>query len=96
LKKKILRFLAFLFIYAERLHRTNLPLCHNKKNRLIMGLFEFLLAGAVFNSLKNKRNSSDTRSDFSDNYSRGYNDGYEDGYMDNDYECDGLDDGYDW
>jgi hypothetical protein len=55
--------------------------------RLIMGLFEFLLAGAVFNSLKNKRNSSDNRSGFSDNYSRGYNDGYEDGYMNNDYEC---------
>jgi hypothetical protein len=67
-----------------------------------MGLLDFLLLGALINSCRSNRDSSNNHSLFSNNsYDRGYNDGYDDACMDHDnYDCqdchDCYDNGYDY
>ena len=56
-----------------------------------MGLFDYLLFGALLNSLRNSnRESNNNHSSFSnDNYNCGYNNGYDDACLDHDdFECD--------
>ena len=48
-----------------------------------MGFFDYLLFGALINSLRNSGRSNNTHSSFSsDGYNRGYEDGYNDSCMD--------------
>ena len=75
-------------------------LCHIKQKQVVMGFFDYLLFGALLNSLGNNSNNSHSNNSNGD-YGRGYDDGYRDGCMDHDdYDCgDGYDcgcDGFDF
>ena len=64
-----------------------------------MGLFDFLLFGALINSFRNNHSSNSSHSGFSNgsydrSYDRGYDDGYMDGFEDHD-DCQCHDD-YDY
>ena len=63
-----------------------------------MGFFDYLLFGALINSLRNSGRSNNTHSSFSnDSYDRGYHDGYDDACLDHEDYCrhDDYDSGYD-
>ena len=63
-----------------------------------MGLFDYLLFGALINSLRNNRRSNNTHSSFSnESCNRGYKDRYDDSSMEHDdFICqDDCDCGYD-
>lgn len=50
-----------------------------------MGFFDYLLFGALINSLRNSGRSNNTHSSFStDSYNRGFEDGYDDCCIDHD------------
>ena len=63
-----------------------------------MGFFDYLLFGALINSLRNNGRSNNTHSSSSnDSYNRGYHDGYDDACLDHEDYCrhDDFDNNYD-
>lgn len=63
-----------------------------------MGFFDYLLFGALINSLRNNGRSNNTHSSSSnDSYNRGYHDGFDDACLDHEDYCrhDDYDSSYD-